>query len=125
LSSRRSSFEYIPAAAGSDAADLQGSIAAAAAAAGTVTASNVEAFAGAAAAAAGGGCQGNERLDSMLDDFKDLVYVPRGYICSSTQVDAAALLKRLCCILGGDRLVRAVAQCFFTLLPAVCATHYR
>jgi hypothetical protein len=84
ISSRRSSFEYVPAAAGSDAADLQDSIAAAAA--GPATASSKQA----AAAAAYSVSQGRERVDNMLDDLKDLVYVPRGYICSSTQVSSAA-----------------------------------
>jgi hypothetical protein len=41
--------------------------------------------------AAGGGGQSSDRLDSMLDYLKDLVYVPRGYICSSTTVSTTQL----------------------------------
>lgn len=57
--------------------------AASAANAGTAAAGAPAAAGGGGSAAAGGA---RERVDNMLDDLQDLVYVPRGYICSSTQV---------------------------------------
>jgi len=82
----RSSFEAVaatpPAVSQEGTADAAGVMGPATACAAASAASS------AAAAADGSAALGTNRLpvDILLDDVKEVVYVPRGYICSTTQV---------------------------------------